>query len=115
MNSLNRNGIGLNLGSPTPASVSALDDKSPNALLASLNRGGIGLDLGSVASTGAPVTPLVPSTTKTTAASDANANALMVSLNHDGIAPDMGLRAMYAYRKSLAAPADGASPATTLH
>ena len=115
MNSLNRNGIGLNLGSPAPASISALDDKNPNALFASLDRSGIGLDLGSVASTGAPVTPLVPSTTKTAAASDANANALMASLNRDGIAPDMGLRAMYAYRKSLAAPTDGASTATTLH
>jgi hypothetical protein len=39
----------------------------------------------------------------------------MASLNRDGIAPDMGLRAMYAYRKSLAAPKDGASTATTLH
>jgi hypothetical protein len=48
-------------------------------------------------------------------ASDANANALIASLNRDGIAPDLGLRAMYAYRKSLIAPADGASTATTLH
>jgi hypothetical protein len=98
-----------------PAQADAASGSSDIGLMNSLNRNGIGLDLGSVASTGAPVTPLVPSTTKTTAASDANANALMVSLNHDGIAPDMGLRAMYAYRKSLAAPADGASPATTLH
>jgi hypothetical protein len=115
MNSLNRNGIGLNLGSPMPASISALDGTNPNALLASLNRSGIGLDLGSVASTGAPITPLVPSTAKTAVASDANANALIASLNRDGIAPDLGLRAMYAYRKSLIAPADGASTATTLH
>jgi hypothetical protein len=115
MNSLNRKGIGLNRGSPMPASISALDDTKPNALLASLNRSGTGLDLGSVASTEAPVTLLVPSTTKTAAASDANASALMASLNRDGIAPDLGLRAMYAYRKSLATPADSASTAATVH
>jgi hypothetical protein len=117
MDSLNRNGTGLDLGSPAAPAVttSALDDTNASALVASLNRNGIGLDLNSAAPTVASVTPLVPVATKPGALNDVNANALMASLNRDGIGTDMGLRAMYAYRKSLALPANGTSTDATLH
>jgi hypothetical protein len=114
MDSLNRNGIGLDLESRATPSVttSALDETDANALLASLNRNGIGIDLNS---TVASVMPLVPAVAKNGTPNDSNANALMASLNRDGIGTDMGLRAMYAYRKSLALPADGPSADATLH
>jgi hypothetical protein len=117
MESLNRNGTSLDLKSPAvpPVTTSALDHTNANALLTSLNRNGIGLDLNPDASTTASITPSVPAATKTSALNDANANALMDSLNRDGIGTDMGLRAMFAYRKSLALPADAASTDSTLH
>ncbi len=111
MGSLNRNGVDLDLGAPV--TTSALEDAHANALLASLNRGG--LDLNSDAVAVASVTPLAPAAAKIGALNDPNANALMASLNRDGIGTDMGLRAMYAYRKSLALPANGASADATLH
>ena len=117
MEYLNRSGIGLEL-EPTAAAtvtVSALDERNANSLLATLNRNGIGMDLGSAAATAAPIMPQIPGTTAGIAGNDANAAALMVSLNHDNIGSDLGLRAMYAYRKSLALPADTANADATLH
>jgi hypothetical protein len=117
MDSLNRNGTGLNLGSPAapPVTTNTPVRTQANALLASLNRDDISSDLNSPASTVASVTPLVPIATKSGALNDANASALMTSLNRDGIGTDLGLRAMYAYRKSLAPPAEGTNADATLH
>jgi hypothetical protein len=112
LNSLNRGGIGLDLGSSAkPAATATTLDTNTDALLASLDHNGIGLDLNSAA----VVTPLVSTATRTSALDDANADALMSSLNRDGIGTDMSLRAMYAYRKSLSLPAAASSADATLH
>ena len=113
--SIKRNGAVSDLASPaqSPAAMTATNDTNANALLASLNRRGI--SPAAVALPVSPATPLMPAVSGTSLPNDTNAAALMTSLNHDGIGTDLGLRAMYAYRKSLALPADGASAAPTLH
>jgi hypothetical protein len=95
--------------SPLPPSVPAVVQNVD--LVGSLNRKDNGFPLNS----GAAVKPLVSAATKTGTPTDANAGALMESINRDGIAADMGLRAIYAYRKSLALPADTATADTTVH
>ena len=116
MNSLNRNGIGLDLGSQSSSlvTVSAFDDKNVNSLLTSLNRNGIGLDLGPAAST-APSAPPPTAATDSGTPGDNNANALMASLDRDGVGTDVSLRAMYAYRKSLDLPTSPANADAAQH
>jgi PPE-repeat protein len=100
--------------SPVPTSTPALVQNSELAGIFNPKNVGpknIGLDPNSDAA----VKPLVPAPTKTSTLNDANAGALMESLNRDGIASDMGLRAMYAYRKSLALPVDAPTADTTVH
>jgi hypothetical protein len=109
--SLNREGTGLETGSFEPASTTT----RASASLTLPTRNGFGLDQNPVASTTASVTPLLATGTRAGALDDANASALKTSLDRDGIRADLGLRAMYAYRKSLAPPADGSNAGTMLH